>query len=106
MKSGVTNRGMPYGSRLPPGTAWVKARWIKPNFDARYSPDPPIVPAFKKSRRVAITCSTPPGARLFELSCVVRAREKITGEDGKRGCENPCISAEKSARSAADRTDY
>src|SRR6476661_10633679 len=101
MKSGVTNRGTAYGSRLPPGTAWVNARWIKPNFDARYSPEPPIVPAFKKSRREAITVSSPPCAEVVSnLSCVERAREEITGEGGNDGCESPCISAEKNARSA------
>src|SRR3954471_9887865 len=81
MKSGVTNRGTAYGSRLPPGTAWVNARWMNPNFDARYNPEPPIVPAFKKSRRDAIR---PPILRVrgFEICVVWSEREKRVREGG------------------------
>src|SRR5262245_43927444 len=52
MKRGISN-----GSSDPPGTGCVKALEMNPYLDDRNKPEPPIAPAFKKSRRVAIVAS-------------------------------------------------
>jgi hypothetical protein len=48
MNKGVMNLLIAKGSREPPGTACVNARWMKPTFDVKYNAEAPKTPALQE----------------------------------------------------------